>query len=65
MEKAVDVIMQTIHIASVSIAERYEDMITDAVGERIRIMKLTREEVGKFTGENIKKKLDELKGGEQ
>lgn len=59
--KAVDVIMQTIHIASVRIADKYETMIMDEVVKRIGCAKEARREVNEYTAEMLNDKLEKLK----
>ena len=61
VSKAVDVIMQTIHIASVRIADKYESMIMDTVVERIRGTEAARGQVEAYASEVLNDKLEKLK----
>lgn len=58
--EAADIIMQTIHIASVRIADKYERQLMTEVVNRIQTQIEANEEVNKYTGEMINNKLNDL-----
>lgn len=58
--EAADIIMQTIHIAAVRIADKYERMLMAEVVTRIQAQMEANDEVNKFTGDFINKQLNNL-----
>lgn len=60
ISNAADIIMHTIHVASVRIAEKYERQLMTEVVTRIQTQLDANEEVRKFTDDHIIKKLNDL-----
>lgn len=63
IEEAADIIMRTIHIAAVRIADKYERMLMEEVVTRIQAQMEANDEVKKFTGDFINKQLNNLSKG--
>jgi hypothetical protein len=57
---AAKIIMHTIHVASVRIADKYERQLMTEVVTRIQTQMEANEEASKFTGDYIIKQLDKL-----
>ena len=60
ISQAADIIMQTIHIASVRIADKYERQLMTEVVTRIQTQLEANEDVNKYTGKVINDKLNKL-----
>lgn len=60
IKEAADIIMQTIHIASVRIADKYERQLMTEVVARIQTQLEANDEVNKYTGNVINDKLNDL-----
>ena len=58
--EAADLIMQTIHIASVRIADRYERQLMAEVVNRIQTQMEANDDVNKYTGKVINDRLNKL-----
>ena len=60
IKDAADTIMQTIHIASVRIADKYERQLMTEVVNRIQTQMEANDDVNKYTGKVINDKLNRL-----
>lgn len=60
ISQAADIIMQTIHLAAVRIADKYERQLMTEVMERIQIQMEASEEAKKSAGSYINDKLNNL-----
>lgn len=58
--EAANIIMQTIHIAAVRIADKYERQLMTEVVSRIQTQMEANDEVSEYTGTVINDKLNEL-----
>ena len=57
---AAQIIMQTIHVASFRIADKYERMLMDEVVTRIQTQLEAKEQANKFTRNFLNDKIDNL-----
>lgn len=60
IEKAAQIIMHTIHVAAVRIADKYERRLMQEVMARMQAQLDANEEVNNFTGNYINDKLNDL-----